>query len=91
MDHFNAMFEDNTTKSWWQQTTGIAVTGELKGSALKEIPSQQMTLAAWLRAYPQSKILQADPVFKAKYDSLAGFDKGTLESSLEKETAARGK
>ena len=84
MDHFNAMFEDNTTKSWWQQATGIAVTGELKGSALKEIPSQQMTLAAWLRAYPQSKILQADPVFKAKYDSLAGFDKGTLESSLEK-------
>ena len=22
MDHFNAMFEDETTKSWWQQATG---------------------------------------------------------------------
>ena len=23
MDHFNAMFEDETTKSWWQQATGV--------------------------------------------------------------------
>lgn len=91
MDHFNAMFEDNTTKSWWQQATGVAVTGKLKGTSLKEIPSQQMTLAAWLRAYPQSKILQADPVFQAKYDSLAGFDKGTIESSLEKRDTASWK
>ncbi|MEO7046706.1 MAG: DUF3179 domain-containing (seleno)protein, partial [Ferruginibacter sp.] len=24
MDHFNAMFEDATTKSWWRQATGVA-------------------------------------------------------------------
>lgn len=84
MDHFNAMFEDNTTKSWWQQATGVSVAGPLKGKALAEIPSQQVSLAAWLRAYPQSTILQPDPVFRAEYDSLAGFDKGTIESSLEK-------
>src|SRR5450755_2168877 len=60
MDHFNAMFEDATTKSWWQQATGVAITGPLKGTALKEIPSQHMTLAAWLRQYPNSTILQPD-------------------------------
>jgi hypothetical protein len=27
MDHFNAMFEDATTKSWWRQATGEAITG----------------------------------------------------------------
>lgn len=91
MDHFNAMFEDNTTKSWWQQATGVSVAGKLKGTALTEIPSQQTTLAAWVRAYPQSKILQPDPVFKAKYDSLAGFDKGTIESGLEKRDSASWK
>lgn len=91
MDHFNAMFEDNTTKSWWQQATGIAVAGPLKGKALAEIPSQQVTLGSWLRTYPQSKILQPDPVFKEKYDSLAGFDKGTIESSLEKRDSASWK
>jgi hypothetical protein len=55
MDHFNAMFEDATTKSWWQQATGVAVAGPLKGTSLKELPSQQMTLAAWLKQYPDSK------------------------------------
>jgi len=39
MDHFNAMFEDATTKSWWQQATGKAIAGPLKGTALKEIAS----------------------------------------------------
>src|SRR3569833_2122490 len=42
MDHFNAMFEDATTKSWWQQATGTAITGKLKGTQLPEIPSRQM-------------------------------------------------
>lgn len=35
MDHFNAMFEDATTKSWWQQATGMAIAGPLKGKRLK--------------------------------------------------------
>jgi hypothetical protein len=88
MDHFNAMFEDNTTKSWWMQATGQAVAGKLKGSALTELPSQQMTLAAWLLQYPQSKILQPDSVFKDRYKELEGFDKGTIKSSLEKRDSA---
>ncbi len=84
MDHFNAMFEDKTTKSWWRQVSGEAITGSLKGQQLNEIPSQQMTLSAWLRAYPYSLILQPDSLFKKKYDHLAGFDKGTIAGSLEK-------
>ena len=34
MDHFNAMLEDATTKSWWRQATGEAITGKLKGQKL---------------------------------------------------------
>ncbi len=41
IDQFNAMFEDATTKSWWQQATGMAISG---GTTLPEIPSQQLTL-----------------------------------------------
>ncbi|MEP7319600.1 MAG: DUF3179 domain-containing (seleno)protein [Panacibacter sp.] len=84
MDHFNAMFEDATTKSWWRQATGEAIAGPLKGMSIPEIPSQQSTLAAWLRAYPASRILQPDSIYQSEYDSLAGYDKGTLHSSLEK-------
>lgn len=88
MDHFNAMFEDSTTKSWWRQATGVAITGKLKGQALKEILSQQMTLAAWLRANPSSKILQPDSLYKKDYEDLEGFDKGTIKSGLEKRDSA---
>lgn len=84
MDHFNAMFEDKTTKSWWRQASGESIAGPLKGSSLKELPSQQLTLSAWLRRHPSSSILQPDTVFKKDYEELALFDNGTIESGLEK-------
>lgn len=88
MDHFNAMFEDVTTKSWWRQATGKAVAGKLKGTALKEIASEQMSLAAWMRKYPNTTILQPDPVFTKQYKGLQGFDEGTIASGLEKRDSA---
>ena len=84
MDHFNAMFEDATTKSWWRQATGEAITGELKGTKLSEIPSSQMRLGEWLTLYPNSEILQPDSNFKKQYAGLKGFDEGTIKSGLEK-------
>ncbi len=88
MDHFNAMFEDETTKSWWRQVSGIAIAGPLKGSELKEIPSEQMRLGAWIRKYPGTLIMQPDPVFVKRYQGLEGFDEGTINSSLEKRDSA---
>ncbi len=48
MNHFNAMFEDKTTKSWWRQATGEAIAGMLKGQVLPELSSSQMALKQWL-------------------------------------------
>jgi hypothetical protein len=84
MDHFNALFEDASTKSWWQQATGTAIVGKLKGVKLAELASAQMRLGDWLSLYPNSLTLQPDPNFIAKYDSLKGYDEGTIEGSLEK-------
>ncbi|MBL0182336.1 MAG: DUF3179 domain-containing protein [Chitinophagaceae bacterium] len=88
MDHFNAMFEDATTKSWWRQVTGIAIAGPLKGSALKELPSEQMRLGAWISKYPNTLIMQPDAVFVKQYKGLEGFDEGTINSGLEKRDSA---
>ena len=88
MDHFNAMFEDETTKSWWRQVSGVAIAGPLKGSALKEIPSEQMRLGAWIRKYPNTLIMQPDAAFVKQYQGLEGFDEGTINSSLEKRDSA---
>jgi hypothetical protein len=83
MDHFNAMFEDSRTKSWWRQANGEAIVGSKKGETLPEIPSEQMTLSAWLNRYPQSLILQPDIKFKDQYAGLDKYDEGTIEGSLE--------
>ena len=91
MDHFNAMFEDATTKSWWRQVNGVAVAGPLKGTALKEIASEQMSLAVWIRKYPNILILQPDTLFAKQYNNLKGFDEGIIKSGLEKRDSASWK
>jgi hypothetical protein len=82
MDHFNAVFEDFTTKSWWQQATGTAIAGPLKGYTLKEFPSTQLTWEAWLRLYPESLVMKPDTVFMDNYFKLEDYDRGTMQSSL---------
>jgi hypothetical protein len=82
MDHFNAMFEDQTTKSWWRQANGEAIMGPLKGTLLPELPAQQMSLAMWLKLYPKSKIMQPDPAFKEEYDSTGKYESGTSKNEL---------
>ncbi len=84
MDHFNAMFEDESTRSWWRQVSGEAIAGPLKGEKLEEIFSEQMSLRAWLEQHPASEIMQPDSVFQRDYDDLKGFDRGTISSGLEK-------
>ena len=82
MDHFNAMFEDATTKSWWRQVNGEAITGELKGQQLPEVFSTQTSLASWLQLNPNSLIMQPDPAFLKSYDSSAKYESGKSKSRL---------
>ncbi|HRO70774.1 MAG TPA: DUF3179 domain-containing (seleno)protein [Chitinophagaceae bacterium] len=82
MDHFNAMLEDETTKSWWQQATGTAVSGKLKGSRLAEVLSVQTSLEKWLKLYPNSRVMQADPAFISSYDSTLKYESGASRRKL---------
>jgi Protein of unknown function (DUF3179) len=82
MDHFNAMFEDETTKSWWRQVNGEAITGELKGQHLPEFFSTQTSLAKWLQLNPGSLVMQADSTFIASYDSTGNYESGKSKSDL---------
>jgi len=91
MDHFNAMFEDVTTKSWWRQVSGVAIAGKLKGMKLKEIPSEQATLEQWLTRYPSSLIMQPDTIYNKRYKSLEEFDKGLDKDDLERRDSASWK
>lgn len=88
MDHFNAMFEDETTKSWWRQSTGECIAGPLKGHKLNEIKSEQVALNVWLRRFPNSLILQGDEKFKLSFEKMDNYDKGKSKSSLTKRDTA---
>ena len=82
MDHFNAMFEDATTKSWWRQATGEAITGSLKGQALPEVESTQLTIGTWFNLYPDGVVMQLDAASKSSYDSLGRFEVGKSKGML---------
>ncbi|KAA0991365.1 DUF3179 domain-containing (seleno)protein [Dyadobacter aurulentus] len=82
MDHFNAMFEDETTGSWWRQANGEAITGPSKGKTLPELATTQTSLGQWLKLHPQSKVMQPDPVYQAKYDSMSRYESGKNKSIL---------
>lgn len=82
MDHFNAMLEDGTTKSWWRQATGEAIAGKLKGQRLPEFYSTQTSLEDWLRLNPHSLVMQADPAFVNSYDTTFKYEDGASRSKL---------
>ncbi len=73
--HYNAIIEDEGTKTWWYQATGNAAAGKLKGSQLQELPYEQSTLSAWLSKHPGSLILQPDKHYLSDYDDLKNYDR----------------
>ena len=82
MDHFNAMFEDRTTGSWWRQANGEAIIGPLKGTAMPELPTVQVSLRQWLKLHPQTLVMQADPVFTDEYAKDYAYERGTKAGGL---------
>jgi len=82
MDHFNAMFEDATTNSWWRQVSGKAIAGKLTGEALPEFFNTQTSLADWLQLHPNSLIMQPDPAFEKQYDTSLNYESGKSKSNL---------
>lgn len=84
MDHYNAMFEDSSTKSWWRQATGEAVAGPLKGSALPELESVQVSTSKFFWMYPFGVVMDADESAKQYYDSAGRFESGKSKGRLTK-------
>lgn len=82
MDHFNAMFEDATTKSWWRQATGEAVAGPLEGNVLPELFCTQTSLSEWLSLHPTSLVMQPDTTFKEDYADMETYDRGRGRGKL---------
>ncbi len=88
MDHFNAMFEDKRTGTWWRQATGEAVVGPLRGQQLPELGARQMTLGEWVAEHPNTRVLQADPTFAKEFDHMKNYEKGLSKGELTRRDSA---
>jgi hypothetical protein len=62
----NFIMKDEETGSWWQQVTGEAIFGPLKGKHLKPVFMDELTFATWKREEPQGRVLSPDPKVAAK-------------------------
>lgn len=80
MARSNVVYEDALTKSCWSQENGECIEGPLIGKYLDEVPSQQMTLNAWIREHPNTLILQRDPTYDTAYNAFAGFASGKIHN-----------
>jgi hypothetical protein len=56
----NLVAYDSETSSFWQQATGDALYGPLKGNALAPVPSILCTWSAWKRSHPDATVVADD-------------------------------
>jgi Protein of unknown function (DUF3179) len=75
----NFVMRDEQTGSWWQQVTGLAIHGPLKGQRLRPVPHDQVTFASWKAEQPAGRVL--------KLDEQVASDEEYAESDWEEEVA----
>jgi hypothetical protein len=56
----NFVMRDRETGSWWQQVTGEAILGPLKGQRLRRVFHDELTFGLWKREKPQGRVLRPD-------------------------------
>jgi hypothetical protein len=54
----NFIMRDEETGSWWQQVTGEAIQGPLKGQRLRPVFHDELTFALWKREQPDGRVLR---------------------------------
>ena len=53
----NFLMTDEETGSWWQQISGVAVAGPLKGKKLTRVFHDEVAFRLWLREHPATRVL----------------------------------
>ena len=65
----NFLMRDKETGTWWQQITGKAISGPLKGASLELVLSDELTFGEWKSEIPDGKVLAEVPKYVKEYDS----------------------
>jgi hypothetical protein len=65
----NFIMRDEETGSWWQQVSGEAILGPLKGRRLTRVPMDEISFALCKREQPRGRVLRPDPRVAKRYAS----------------------
>lgn len=65
----NFLMRDRETGTWWQQISGKAIFGRLKGKTLELAPFDELSFDLWKKESPGGQVLAAVPRDQKEYDS----------------------
>jgi hypothetical protein len=67
----NFIMRDEETGSWWQQISGEAIQGPLKGEKLVPVDYDEVSYGIWKKEHPDGRVLRPDARIAAenKYES----------------------
>ena len=74
----NFLMRDEETGSYWQQITGTAIAGPMKGRQLTLMRQDELTFGLWKKEQPNGTVLAPLPRYAGKYE------KATWESEIAK-------
>jgi len=60
---------DDETGSYWQQVTGIAIAGPLKGEHLTLVPQDELSFGLWKKGEPNGTVLAPLSRYASKYET----------------------
>jgi hypothetical protein len=64
----NFLMRDEETGTWWQQITGRAIFGPLKGKALQLFPNDELTFGLWKQESPAGQVLLPIKTYEKEYE-----------------------
>jgi len=62
----NFIMMDEDTGSWWQQISGEAIQGPLKGQKLVPVETDELTFGTWKRENPNGRVLLPDEKIRSE-------------------------
>jgi Protein of unknown function (DUF3179) len=92
----NFIMRDEETGSWWQQVSGKAILGPMKGHQLKEVFHDEVSIAIWKNEKPQGRVLKPDERIAAAnqyetadWETRAGRVRAVAGTDVDKRLAPR--
>jgi hypothetical protein len=65
----NFLMRDEETGSYWQQISGLAISGPLQGRQLTLVLSDELTFATWKAEEPQGTVLKNVAKYASEYEA----------------------